>query len=216
MLTPTLSSAVELKPGTIHISINHACYSGSQEEQKRHSVFLNTPAADVRPPEGVPSAALHCVRFCMDLAEAKQAFRPTLKRSKTSLTDINTVRSATDRVTHDRLGRSYVCLVEAPSGGDIPLKETQDSVPYAELQTGKRKRKPTTDNVDQVFSNATGIGIMVDGALRLAVCGGLNKSVNGLKIKANTFLLGLSSIAPIFFRVGYLTVRICLQMSCVY
>jgi hypothetical protein len=46
---------------------------------------------------------------------------------------------------------------------------------------------------------------MVDGAMRFSIYGH-NKSPNGLKIKANSFTLGLADIAPALWRPGYLVV----------
>jgi hypothetical protein len=47
---------------------------------------------------------------------------------------------------------------------------------------------------------------LVDGAMRLSVCCSLQKSSNGLKIKANTFSVGLTDVAPVLWKPGYLLV----------
>jgi hypothetical protein len=49
----------------------------------------------------------------------------------------------------------------------------------------------------------TEVKTMVDGAMRLSVCGS-TKSSAGLKTKANTFSVGLADVAPILWRPGYL------------
>jgi len=46
---------------------------------------------------------------------------------------------------------------------------------------------------------------LVDGAMRLSIYG-VNKTNTGLKIKANTFAVGLADVAPALWRPGYLTV----------
>jgi hypothetical protein len=46
---------------------------------------------------------------------------------------------------------------------------------------------------------------MVDAAVRLSVYG-INKSSTGIKVKANTFSVGLADIAPVLWRPGYLAV----------
>lgn len=46
---------------------------------------------------------------------------------------------------------------------------------------------------------------LIDGAMRLSISGGNNAST-GLKVKANTFAVGLADVAPALWRPGYLTV----------
>jgi hypothetical protein len=48
---------------------------------------------------------------------------------------------------------------------------------------------------------------MVDGAMRLSICGTLNRKLVGWKAKASTFRLGLADVAPAIWRTGYLVVR---------
>lgn len=49
---------------------------------------------------------------------------------------------------------------------------------------------------------------LVDGALRFSVSGSFsNRSVHGLRVKANTFFLGLADICPALWRPNYLRVR---------
>jgi hypothetical protein len=54
---------------------------------------------------------------------------------------------------------------------------------------------PTTDTSE--------IKRLIDGAMRLSVCCSLQKSSNGLKIKANTFSVGLADVAPMLWKPGY-------------
>lgn len=57
---------------------------------------------------------------------------------------------------------------------------------------------PTTDTSE--------VKRLVDGAMRLSVCCSLQKTSNDLKIKANTFNVGLADVAPVLWKPGYLLV----------
>jgi hypothetical protein len=235
MLTLTLPVDAVTPPGTVHLNISHANGAGVQEEQKRHRLFTDIPAADVRPPEGVPSVALRSVCLKMEILETSPRRKPTAKRSNTSpgehksmkvedqnsdclLYDMASVRDAsqgggTDRVSSPTSpARSRKRKRPAT---DSPL--TIQPVPIDSAAVSKRsRRRPATDSFVQRrpppdlgagSSNRVEIDNIVDGALRLSICGGIGKSANGLKVKASTFRLGLTDVSPALWRNGYLSVR---------
>ena len=57
--------------------------------------------------------------------------------------------------------------------------------------------------------HSEGIESIIDGALRLSVHGSFSgRSTCGLRVKANTFRLGLADVAPVLWKPGYLLVRL--------
>jgi hypothetical protein len=233
MLKPTLPVDAGEEPGTVHLDISHANGSGMHEEQKRHRLFTDVPAADVRPPEDVPSVSLQSVRLTMDILETSPRRRPTPKRSNTSPGERKSMGVGDENSDH--------LLYDMASVHDTPNDGGTDHIPTPTSLTASRKRKtPATDNPlmsrpvpmdraatskrsrrrpatdsfvqrnpppDSGSSDRVEIDNIVDGALRLSICGGLGKSSNGLKVKASTFRLGLTDVSPALWRNGYLSVK---------
>jgi hypothetical protein len=225
MLKPTLPVDPIAEAGTVHLEISHA---NSAEEQKRHRVFADVPAADVHPPEGVLSVSLQSVRLTMDIFETSSRRRPAAKRSNSSPGELTSVGKEEEE--------SEALLFDVASVNDAPNASHTGHMPA--IASRKRKR-PATDNpfMDQPVPNSSAaiskrsrrrpatdsfvqrsppldagspdrieIENIVDGALRLSICGGLGKSANGLKLKASTFRLGLADVSPVLWRNGYLSV----------
>lgn len=71
----------------------------------------------------------------------------------------------------------------------------------------KDYRNSSGDSSGLLGSERLAVGALVDGALRLSASGGIGKSSNGLKVKANTFRISLADVAPILWRPGCLQVR---------
>jgi hypothetical protein len=95
---------------------------------------------------------------------------------------------------------------------DDPFRN-QPEPNYSAATSKRNRRRPATDSfvqrsppLDAGSSDCIEIENIVDGALRLSICGGLGKSANGLKLKANTFRLGLAGVSPVLWRNGYLPV----------
>ncbi|KAF1940967.1 hypothetical protein EJ02DRAFT_378837 [Clathrospora elynae] len=233
MLRPTPPVDAVVEPGTIRLDISHAGNDEPPGGQKPHRLFSNVPAADTRPPEDIPTASLQYVRLSMDLLETSTRRRPPPKRSHTSPDERQPAQAATgncDVLLYDMLSvdnaphediTGPVPTTTNPSTKRKRKRPATDNVMLTlstrHESSSKVKRgrtRPATDSVlphglppDPAASDRAEIENMMDGALRLSVCGGLTKPVNGLKIKANTFRMGLADIAPVIWRFGHLSVR---------
>jgi hypothetical protein len=223
MLKPSLPIDPIVETGTVHLDVSHA--NGADEEQKRHRLFPDVPAADVHPPAGVLSVSLQAIRLTMDVLETSPRRRPAAKRSNTfpgeykgsglEVEDSETLLFNMTPVTDaSHAGRTPTASRKRKRPAtDVPL--TSQSTPIASAVTLKRsRRRPATDSYvqrsppldDAGSSNLLEIENIVDGALRLSICGGLGKSANGLKVKASTFRLGLADVSPALWRSGFLSV----------
>ncbi|CAN9323525.1 unnamed protein product [Alternaria alternata] len=109
---------------------------GMQGKKERHRLFLDVPAADVRPPEGIAEISLHTVRLCMDILETSPRRRSTTKRSNSPRSERRA--SALDEEDSDTL------LHEMASEDllhDIDTDRSQTAV--RALACRKRKRSAT-------------------------------------------------------------------------
>ena len=84
MLKPSLLTNVITDPGTIRFNIGHAIIDEREPEQKRHRLFSNVPAPDVRPPDSVVSVALQSVYLSVDILETSPRRRLVVRRSNPS------------------------------------------------------------------------------------------------------------------------------------
>lgn len=112
MLQPSLSSGIALDPGIIRLNINYINKGEERKEQRHHRMFMDAPAADAKPPSGVPVIALESVRLCMEVLEARQRTKTMHKRLRLADRD-------------DELRQLEIGLVETNvgSGFDILLHE---------------------------------------------------------------------------------------------
>jgi hypothetical protein len=231
-LKPSLPVDAAAEPGTIRLEINHANDAGTQEEQKGHRLFPNVPAADVRPPEGVLSVSLQSIHLSLDILKTSPRWKPTAKRLHTSPGERQPMASepkdsnipsyemaSVARVPHGH-NTSQVPSNPKPAANRKRKRLATDTIMttqpelFERAEISKRScRLPATDSFvqhsphpDSASSCHGEIENLVDGALRLSICGVLNKSANGAKAKASTFRLGLADIAPVLWRNGYLGV----------
>jgi hypothetical protein len=219
--------------GTAHIGISHSDNDTSIEERKPHRILQNVPPADTQPPEGIPSLQLHAVRFSMDVLEPR--YRSQWNRSKASSAEshANTEHKAQeispnrqpDVMLHDLVPLTDTASSENGIYGSpclTPLmnrKRNRESTqapqrksPSPELHFTCGTESPTTNPSPQVTTHdilareeLEEIQLMVDGAMRLSICGH-NKPQGSLKLKANTFVVGLAEVIPVLWRPGYLGV----------
>ncbi|KAF1849800.1 uncharacterized protein K460DRAFT_411618 [Cucurbitaria berberidis CBS 394.84] len=234
MLQPSLPSDVVLEPGVIHLNINHAADGGPQEEQRRHRIFSDVPNSDVRSPEGFPTISLCSVRFRMDIVEAKQLPRAANKKLKASARKSENVQLE-DRPQDQELGGVFDVISDetspattklhttyTPTLVELPMERKRKKLsmtssirsnssptPRSDFQDGMEltsvsNRQPNTLTIITA-SDRGKLESIIDGALRLSVCGSLtNRSKSGLKIKASTFSRGLADVAPALWKPGYL------------
>jgi hypothetical protein len=237
MLGATVSTDAAVEPGTICLDINHTNNAKTQEEQKRHRLFPDVPAADVRPPNNIQSILLQSVRLSMDILETNPRRKPITKRSSTSpgerqnksldagtsnvlLYDLASVNDTSrSRDSNHTVDRSLILKRKRPATENVVI----DEIAYHET-SGRSKQPRPRRATDSFIASSTlpdlaspgrlEVENLLDGALRLSICGDLNKTPNKLKVKASTFRFGLSDVAPALWKPGYLSVRkLCFFMS---
>jgi hypothetical protein len=218
-----------LQDGVAHIAINHAEDDGSTDERRFHRILSSVPAADIQPPESVPNVQLQGVRFTMDLLKPKQ--RSQIRRSNTLPIDTDTRQPKGEdgkNESHDillhEMAASLVSSDNASSHATPTMSrkrkraETQaptwctSSPLLSSVREARPSRRPVVNTALHIAVQDTlteelvaEIHSMVDAAVRLSVYG-INKSSTGIKVKANTFSVGLADIAPVLWRPGYLAV----------
>ncbi|CAN9254474.1 hypothetical protein AG0111_0g12677 [Alternaria gaisen] len=205
---------------------------GMQGKKERHRLFLDVPAADVRPPEGIAEISLHTVRLCMDILETSPRRRSTTKRSNSPRSerrasaldeeDSDTLlhEMASEDLLHDidtdrsqTAVRALACRKRKRSATETMVSTQSHSPDKAKKLKRPRKRLIVDSSMqrksrpDFTSSDRINVASMVDGAMRLSICGTLNRKLVGWKAKASTFRLGLADVAPAIWRTGYLVVR---------
>jgi hypothetical protein len=225
--------ADSVQDGTAHINIGYSDNDISFEERRPHRILQNVPPVDMHPPEGIPSLQLHAVRFSMDVLEPR--YRSQWSRLKASPAQSHAdikhnahetnFDARSDLMLHDltslvdtassKIGiQSSLCPTPLTSRkrkreSKHTLKRTS-SLPQLYFDNGIRSPVPNPGlqpTIHDVLARAEleEVQLMVDGAMRLSICG-LNRSQGSLKLKANTFGVGLAEVAPVLWRPGYLAV----------
>lgn len=222
-LKPTVPADDVLQDGITHVAINYAEDDSSTNERQRHRILNNVPAAAVRPPESVPSLQLQVVRFTMDLLESRQ--RPQMKRANTVPHETSTKTQNYDDNKNEDADTLLHEATESPGhamkgtirkrkrpGRQAPSRTY--STPVSLFNSGDRSNKraanlasPCVHDQDVITEEQLmEIQSMVEGAMRLSIYGNSKLSA-GIKVKANTFGIGLADVAPIMWRPGYIAVR---------
>lgn len=224
-----------LQDGLAHIAISHSEDEGAAEEQRFHRIFNKVPAADTKPPESMPNIQLQVVRYNMDFLEPK--VRLQMKRSSTSPSDVQCgSRPGYDEDDQNEVIDTQLHEATVSPGNDIlshslttpPTSRKRKrpgirapsrtkSSPLAR-EAGLRTRRatrtaahvPDQDVVPQ--EQLAQMQGMVEGAMRLSISG-TSKSSTGIKVKANTFAVGLADVAPVLWRPGYLFVGKAIRIS---
>jgi len=221
-----------MDPGTIRLDINHSSVMSMQEGKKRHRIFSDVPAVDIQPPMEMSSVSLQSVRIHMDILEAGPRRRPAVKRTTSSPGErkVATLEEEdSDTLLYEiepedisptgHVNRTSTAP-RAPAYGKRKRPDPEDvvstqSISLEQAETSKRRRKRSTNDssvrrklrTNRKLPEQIDVASMVDGALRLSVCGTLSKAPIGLKAKASTFRLGLADVAPAMWKTGYLVVR---------
>lgn len=223
-LTATSLAETSSGNGVAHVALSFLNAEGLPTERGKHRIFANVPATDLKPPESFPRIELQKVLFSMDVVEGK--LRPPLKRSNTSTTLENyaPLQAELDAGEHQLIGT--MSPWDTTDGVEVIDDET-----LAKTTSMSRKRKRCENSAHARTSSSqhgrsrkwpfavsdwrptrppgpskeqmAEVKTMVDGAMRLSVCGSM-KSSAGLKVKANTISVGLGDVAPILWRPGYL------------
>lgn len=206
------------------MKLNHASAYAVPVENQRHRILSNVPAADVRPPVGVPVYFLDSVHFSMDIFETVQRGRATAVKRPRNLAHSNSMSKLEDQTASglqgdisDELFLEVEGMVSSKRKRSPPLSSaTTVCLPVIRPSEAFEEHRLPTRIFDSerpisgamTSSDSTDLHTLVDGALKLSVVGIINsKSVPGIKVKANTFGPGLSQVAPALWRPEYLLVR---------
>lgn len=237
MVTPTVSTDTDLKPGTIRLHVKHCDQNHQMTEPKNHRLYSQVPSRDVHPPSGFATIVLQAVDLSLEIFRTQRSPR---KRPRTSQEGTQLLRS--DRKTPSRngilgrsmseknlnLGDSYdrdkrpvsdsarptrTCekkraAVQLAPAIPLPLSDSY-YIPKTAVHDETATAAPVQRDTITTLTNSTQAQLetLVDGALRFSLCGTLSKPANGLKVKANTFGQGLADIAPSMWKPGYVAVR---------
>jgi hypothetical protein len=210
--------------------------SYAEHKRHRHRIFNNVPAAHLQPPENVASMQLQAVRFSMDILEPKQRpqlRRPNTSPVESGSSsqkcdqetekdlDIDVLLQETPSQDHG-LGLDTTTHSCSPTTAPTKLKRKRSdlqtltrtnssSVLPCAHRSRKRSRPATVPDLPLTGPDTlsdeqlTEIHMLADAAMRLSICG-TSKSSSGIKIRANTFGLCLTDVAPVLWRPGYLGV----------
>ncbi|KAF2833612.1 hypothetical protein CC86DRAFT_311544 [Ophiobolus disseminans] len=231
-LEPTLSDETAPDGDIAYINVNYGKGDGTPDEKECHRIFCNVRAADAQPPEGISRYQLQSVHFSMDVLEPKpRSYLKRAKtspvehsadqreyegeydgeeESELMLDELAATGTAT---VLDKSGAVSLAALPAHRKRRRPRTHaptrTASTPPLPSIHGIDSSRKPAkvADLNDSPPSMSQGeelaeIHLMVDGAMRLSIYG-VSKAPSGLKVKANTFGVGLADVAPILFRPGY-------------
>ncbi|ENI00666.1 hypothetical protein COCC4DRAFT_150283 [Bipolaris maydis ATCC 48331] len=219
MLRPSLPNKFITNSGTIRLNISHVAIARKEVGQKHHRLFLDVPATDIGPPEGVLSVSLQSVRLCLDILETGPRRKLVVPRSNSfsderikaehttlMLFDIDSTGNAS---SHDvpKPVRFDTSRKRKRSVTSMPLTPLES--PYQHTDRGERDmlvdlRSQSPHSLSSMMKFQADVRAMVDSALRLSIRGTISRYPNELKAKANTFRMGLADVAPALWRSGYM------------
>ncbi len=221
------------EPGITRFDIRYNDEREPQEELQRHRIFSQISKRDLKPPEGIGIVLFEFVHFSMHLLDSRPSGRTANKNSKNAAQDTIATRAISENTGSGKCHGSELpnCDSSSPSPdeaymfrGDaarsLPMQRKRKrassthtrSSSVTLLNQRERSHKQPVTTATLVSDKATVPGLvsvesLILGALRLSIYGSLSsRSSCGLKIKANTFHLGLADIAPALWRPGYLLV----------
>jgi len=214
MLQPSPSRHAVLRPGAFRLNVGHAGTKELHERQTSGRMLAQKVAtADARPPDGVPTVSLHSVELCMDLLEPRSSLRLTGKRARLCTREMSVTQPEPEMCFGEDRGEARAgCIQPTPD-----LRSSQkDDAPTSGLQTSTRKRRlgmadqplvASGRKVGRRHEESALIDSLVEGAIRITICGSLSKPANGSRVRANTFHQSLSDIAPSLWKPGFAQVQ---------
>jgi hypothetical protein len=221
-LQPSWVPGPEDELGIARISLNHRTGDGSVHLKTIHRVFSGVPAADMKPLEGIPRFSFESVRLSMDILDSKEQVRTSgAKHPKTSTKrgDISASQNGSlgGKATEGQLS-GYSSLATG-TRTVCPERGVARHTVDGQDADRKRKRALSTDDISMspalalssdlygcnAVPNLAGFGKLIDGALRLAICGFI-KAANGIKVKASSIHSGLAELIPELWSPGFSSV----------
>ncbi|KAJ4357873.1 uncharacterized protein N0V89_002450 [Didymosphaeria variabile] len=185
---------------------------------------------DIRPPEGIPILHLESIEIIMAICETKNRAmarkRPKRKAAK-PVSDFGEVEVFFEDANPNAESSCKSDLLRGPGfqskpadQGDYTRVQARSSETPSNLNfemkpgspnRGKRKGHTTSSELaaieipDPALSQSERIMVLTDAGLRYSICLHLRGSTANLRVKANTFIYGLSNVAPALWRAGYIS-----------
>ena len=218
--------------GIIHLDIRYGDVNEPQEELRHHRIFSKVPPRDLKPPEGIETIFFESVHFSMQLLDSRPNGRITYKSLKTAAQEqvpievMPKIPDLQDCLELDVLHHaSSSPSIKEPytfsigSSRPLPMqRKRKRTISKSTLassatlsnqhdQSSQQVVSTPTPHVDTVAAPSPSVENLMYGALRLSIHGTLtSKSSYGLKVKANSFHIGLADVAPALWKPGYLLV----------
>ncbi|KAF3007834.1 hypothetical protein E8E13_010694 [Curvularia kusanoi] len=222
-LQPAIPDERTLGPGKLRLLVNYAIGTAAVTAGPHKGILPDVPAAELQPPEGIYSLTLDSIEISADI------FQPTPQRKFVRTKRPRTPKDldvAWEARFSQPTGDASDAVTDAPSSGILeavplapgrkrPIASTTErpnsspAEPVSEKRTktppGQRRSKALGERQNpEPNLGCAGLRLLIDGALRLSVLSTIsNKLFPDLKVKANTFELGLMDIAPCLWRPDY-------------
>jgi hypothetical protein len=229
-LKPSIPADDVLQDGLAHIAISHS-EQDAVEDRRCHRIFDKVPAADIKPPESMSSIQLQVVRFNMDVLESRVRLRVKKSNAFTDGKHFERENSYDEEESPEDIDAQLHETIASPDNDLLSASLTTRPMSRKRKRPGTRAppramSSPVSPLAREAISRRCTairesgrvldqgvltevqldeIMMMVDGAMRHSILG-VSKSTTGIKVKANTFVVGLADVAPALWRPGYLFV----------
>lgn len=206
--------------GNLRINIDQQC--GDKDPLGTANSTARLFSAHLRPPKGILTLSLDSVDLTVAIFEVKNRAMVRKRQKREATCQITRSNANEPSLGHIHSYSEETCglgsgAYPAPEN-DQPkvVSNTQRSPKISDVESiensGKRNRAvtvsviPTLRIADCMLSEPTQLANLTDAVLRFSVSLTAKGSVSVSKIKASTFIYGLSDIAPVLWRTGYLSV----------
>lgn len=206
--------------GNLRINIDQQC--GDKDPLGTANSTARLFSAHVRPPQGILTLCLDSIDLTVAIFEIKTCAMARKRQKREATCQITKSNVTEPSLGHNHSYPEETCVLgsgayPAPEN-DQPkvVSNTQCSPKTSDVESienpGKRNRAitlsviPTLRIADCMSSEPTQLVNFTDAVLRFSVSLTTKGSVSVSKIKASTFIYGLSDIAPALWRTGYLSV----------
>ncbi|KAL1612450.1 hypothetical protein SLS60_000677 [Paraconiothyrium brasiliense] len=216
--------------GKLRVNINR--YDPIEQRLTSADISIaSSHGTDIRPPEGIPILLLESIGLNMAICETRnraltrkrpkrEAAKPAFDFGEVELFVENGNSKSNPSYRLDPL-QDPICQSKVADQGDytrvrMHLSETPSELNFDKKpgpsNRGKRKAPPTSSELaaievmDPILSQSARIMVLTDAGLRFSICLHLRGSPTDLRVKANTFIYGLSNVAPALWRAGYTSV----------
>ncbi|KAK7181542.1 hypothetical protein DPSP01_008937 [Paraphaeosphaeria sporulosa] len=226
-----ISLPVNYEPthGKLHLNIDR-WREDAQSPTNAEGSYESSLSVDLWPPNAIPIFNLNSIEFVMAFCETRTRAparkRPKREAAKSALVPCDaeaffadTIRNADPSSRSDPLLNSACQSKAMDQGESIHVQARLCKTPsnpnfdlkLASPNRGKRKvydissepNNVVVDITDDMLSDPACIAALAEAGLRFSICLHLKGSLTNLKVKANTFIHGLTNVAPALWRVNY-------------